>query len=178
MAESRRSEETFPAEIPTVRPERELPAQPSRANPRLNEMAEAIGGALGNASRQVQNARDRFTVIQGGGLEGAGSSTEYIKQAALDKMQIAQARVEEIKQQAGAAVAQTRIQAAAKLEEVRARASQVVEEAKNSAVRRARLARLRAARFRAERPLTLIGIIGGAAFLLGIFLRLGRDKRG
>lgn len=170
MADSRRSEETFPAEIPTVRPERELPAQPSRANPRLNEMAEAIGGVLGNASRQVRNARDRFTVIQGGGVEGAGSSAEHIKQAA--------ARVEEIKQRAGAALAHTRIQATAKLEDMRTRASQVAEEAKNSAVRRARLARLRAARFRAERPLTVIGIIGGAAFLLGIFLRLGRDKRG
>ncbi len=178
MAESRRSEETFPAEIPTVRPERELPPQPSRANPRLNEMAEAIGGVLGSASRQVQNARDRFTVIQGGGGEDAGSRAEHIKHAALDKLQTAHEKVEEFKVRAGAAVEQTRIQATAKLEDMRTRASQVAEEAKNSAVRRARLARLRAARFRAERPLTLIGLIGGAAFLLGLFLRLGRDKRG
>lgn len=174
MAESRRSEQTHPPDIPGLAPERELPVSPTHANPRLNETAEALGSALGSASRQVQNARDRFTVILGGGVEGAGSSAEHIKQAALDKMQTAQARVEEIKQRAGAAIAQT----SAKVEDVRARASQMAVEAKASAERRARLARLRATRFRAQRPLTLIGIIGGAAFLLGIFLRLGRDKRG
>ncbi len=149
MAESRRSEQTHPPYIPGLAPERELPVSARHANPRLYEAAEAIGTALGKASRQVQNARNRFTVIQGG---VQSTPAEHIKQIALDEIKTAQEKVEEIKERAGEVI--------------------------DSAMRRARLARLRAARFRAERPLTLIGIIGGAAFLLGIFLRLGRDKRG
>ncbi|HKW68496.1 MAG TPA: hypothetical protein VJP04_14475, partial [Terriglobales bacterium] len=60
MAETRRSEQTLPPDIPALEPERELPAATTRSNPRLNEAAEAIGSALGSATRQAQNARNRF----------------------------------------------------------------------------------------------------------------------
>jgi ElaB/YqjD/DUF883 family membrane-anchored ribosome-binding protein len=174
MAETRRSERTLPPDIPALEPEWELPAATTRSNPRLNEAAEAIGSALGSAKRQVQNARDRFTVIPG----GSAQATDQIKQTAQDKMQAAQEKVEEIKERAGAAMEQAKAQATAALQDARVRASRLAREAKDSAVERARLVRLRATRFSNERPLALIGAIGGAAFLLGVFLRLGRGKRG
>ncbi|HJT00963.1 MAG TPA: hypothetical protein VJ756_17855 [Terriglobales bacterium] len=178
MAETRRSEQTLPPNIPALEPERELPAATTRSNPRLNEAAEAIGSALGSATRQVQNARDRFTVIRGGGMPGGPSTTEQIKQTAQDKMQAAQEKVEEIKERAGAVVGEARSRATAALEDARLKASRMAQDAKDLAVERARLVRLRATRFSHERPLAVIGAIGGAAFLLGVFLRLGRGKRG
>jgi ElaB/YqjD/DUF883 family membrane-anchored ribosome-binding protein len=174
MAETRRSEQTLPPEIPALEPERELPAATTRSNPRLNEAAEAIGSALGSATRQVQNARDRFIVIPG----GSAQATEQLKQKAQEKMQAAQEKVEEIKERAGAVVEQARTRATAALVDARVRASRMAQEAKDSAAERARLVRLRATRFSNERPLAVIGAIGGAAFLLGVFLRVGRGKRG
>jgi ElaB/YqjD/DUF883 family membrane-anchored ribosome-binding protein len=174
MAETRRAEQTLPPEIPAPEPERELPAANTRSNPRLNEAAEVIGSALGSATRQVQNARERFTVIRG----GSAQTTEQVKQMAQEKVQAAQEKVEEIKERAGTAVEQARTRATAALEDARVRASRVAQYAKDSAVERARLVRLRATRFSHERPLAVISVIGGAAFLLGIFLRVGRGKRG
>ena len=174
MAETRRSEQTLPPEIPALEPERELPAANTRSNPRLNEAAEAIGSALGSATRQVQNARDRFTVIRG----GTAHTTEQVRQTAQEKMEAAQEKVEEIKERAGTAVEEARAQVTAALENARARASRMAQEAKDSAMERARLVRLRATRFSQERPLAVIGAIGGAAFLLGVFLRVGRGRRG
>jgi ElaB/YqjD/DUF883 family membrane-anchored ribosome-binding protein len=174
MAETRRSEQTLPPDIPALEPERELPAATTRSNPRLNEAAEAIGSALGSATRQVQNARDRFTVIPG----GSAQATEQVKRTAQDKMLAVQEKVEEIKERAGSMVAEARTRATAALEDARFKASRMAQEAKDSAVERARLVRLRATRFSNERPLAVIGAIGGAAFLLGIFLRIGRGKRG
>jgi ElaB/YqjD/DUF883 family membrane-anchored ribosome-binding protein len=174
MAETRRSEQTLPPDIPALEPERELPAATTRSNPRLNEAAEAIGSALGSATRQVQNARDRFTVIPG----GSAQATEQVKRTAQDKMLAVQEKVEEIKERAGSMVAEARTRATAALEDARFKASRMAQEAKDSAVERARVVRLRATRFSNERPLALIGAIGGAAFLLGIFLRIGRGKRG
>lgn len=165
MAETRRIGQTFPPDVPALKPERELPAATTRTNPRLNDAAQAIGGALGSATRQVQNVRDRFTVIPG------GATTEQLKQSAQEK-------VEEIRERTSAAVEQARIQARAKLQEARFTASRVAQNAKDTAVERARVVRLRAARLTNERPLALLAGIGGAAFLLGIFLRAGRGKRG
>ena len=173
MAETKRTEELLSPEIPAFEVERELPAADTRSNPRLNEAAEAISGALGSATRQVQNTRDRFTVIRGG-----APTTQQIKQTVQEKMQAAQEKVEQIKERAGTAVEQTRIQATAKLEDVRVRASRMAQDAKDSAVERARMVRQRATRFSEDRPLSVIGVMGGAAFLLGIFLRVGRGKRG
>ena len=174
MAETRRSEQTLPPDIPALEPERELPAATTRSNPRLNEAAEAIGSALGSATRQVQNARDRFTVIPG----GSAQATEQVKRTAQDKMLAVQEKVEEIKERAGSMVGEAKTRATAALEDARFKASRMAQEAKDSTVERARLVRLRATRFSNERPLAVIGAIGGAAFLLGIFLRVGRGKRG
>ncbi len=174
MAETRRSEQTLPPDMPALKPERELPAATTRSNPRLNEAAEAIGSALGSATRQVQNARDRFTVIPG----GSAQATEQVKRTAQDKMLAVQEKVEEIKERAGSMVGEAKTRATAALEDARFKASRMAQEAKDSAVERARLVRLRATRFSNERPLAVIGAIGGAAFLLGIFLRVGRGKRG
>ena len=92
MAETRRTQQALTPEMADLDldPEHELPPASAPANHRLNETAEAIGGALGNAARRVQNVRDRFTVIRG----GAEASGEQIKQTAQQK-------VEEIKQRAG-----------------------------------------------------------------------------
>jgi ElaB/YqjD/DUF883 family membrane-anchored ribosome-binding protein len=176
MAETRRSEQTLPPDIPALEPERELPAATTRSNPRLNEAAEAIGSALGNATRQAQNARNRFSVIRGG-AEGPAAS-EQLKQAAREKISAAQEKVEELRDQAGAVVEQARNRATAALEGARVKTSRIAQDVKDSAVERARVVRLRATRFSNERPLAVIGAIGGAAFLLGIFLRIGRGKRG
>jgi ElaB/YqjD/DUF883 family membrane-anchored ribosome-binding protein len=176
MAETRRSEQTLPPDIPALEPERELPAATTRSNPRLNEAAEAIGSALGNATRQAQNARNRFSVIRGG-AEGPPTS-EQLKQAAREKISTAQEKVEELREQAGAVMEQARNRATAALEDARVKTSRIAQDVKDSAVQRARLVRLRATRFSNERPLAVIGAIGGAAFLLGIFLRIGRGKRG
>ena len=176
MAETRRTEQTLPPEVPSVDPERELPPAAERANPRLNEAAEAIGSALGSATRQVQNARDRFTVIRGG---GPGSSpAEQIRQTADELKQAAQEKVEDMRQRASMAVEQARIEAGAKLEDARVKASRLTQDAVDSASERARMLRRRAARLTRERPLAVIGVIGAAAFLLGIILRVRRGKRG
>jgi ElaB/YqjD/DUF883 family membrane-anchored ribosome-binding protein len=171
MAETRRTEPTFAPDQPALDPERELPPATTQTNPRLNEAAEAIGGALGSATRQVQNVRDRFTVIRGGGVQGGPSTTEQIRQTAQEK-------VAELKERAGAAMEQARIRATTRLEEARAKASRMAQDARETATERARMVRQRAARFTEERPLMALGIIAGAAFLLGIFLRVRRGKRG
>jgi len=176
MAETRRSEQTLPPDIPDLEPERELPAATTRSNPRLNEAAEAIGSALGSATRQAQNARNRFSVIRGGA--GGPAASEQLKQAAREKISAAQEKVEELRDQAGAVVEQARNRATAALEGARVKTSRIAQDVKDSAVERARVVRLRATRFSNERPLAVIGAIGGAAFLLGIFLRIGRGKRG
>jgi hypothetical protein len=129
MAETRRSEQTLPPDIPAMDPERELPAATTRSNPRLNGAAEAIGSALGSATRQVQNARDRFTVIPG----GSAQATQHVKQTAQEKMQAAQEKVEEIKERAGAVVEEVRTRATAALEDARVRASRMAKGAKDSA---------------------------------------------
>lgn len=177
MVETKRMEQTLPPDMPVLDPERELPASSARSNPRLNDAAEAIGGALGSATRQVQNARERFTVIRGG-AEGGPSSTEQLKQAAREKVEDVQEKVQGLKQRASAAVEQARIQTTAKLEDARVKASHLAYSAKDSATEHARMIRWRAARVTNERPLAVIAVIGGAAFLLGIFLRLGRGRRG
>jgi ElaB/YqjD/DUF883 family membrane-anchored ribosome-binding protein len=174
MAETKRTEETPPPDVPVLDPERELPEADTRSNPRLNDAAEAIGGALGSATRQVQNARERFTVIRG----GAEGGTEQLKQTAREKLEEVQEKVGELKERASAAVEQARIQATAKLEDARVKASRLAQSARDSATERARMVRWRAVRLTHERPLAVIAAIGGAAFLLGIFLRLGRGKRG
>jgi ElaB/YqjD/DUF883 family membrane-anchored ribosome-binding protein len=174
MAEARRTEQMLEPDQPALDPERELPPATTRTNPALNEAAEAIGGALGGVTRQVQKARDRFQVIRGGGVQGGLSASEQLKHGAQEKMQAAQEKVGEIRKRAGTAVEQARIQAEIKLEEARAKASRMAREARE----RARVMRQRAAHLTAERPLAVLAGIGAAAFLLGIFLRVGRGKRG
>ena len=174
MAEARRTEQMLAPDQPALDPERELPPATTRTNPALNEAAEAIGGALGGVTRQVQKARDRFQVIRGGGVQGGLSASEQLKHGAQEKMQAAQEKVGEIRKRAGTAVEQARIQAEIKLEEARAKASRMAREARE----RARVMRQRAAHLTAERPLAVLAGIGAAAFLLGIFLRAGRGKRG
>lgn len=177
MAETRRTEQRLPLDRLEVDPERELPPAAPRSNPRLNEAGEAIGEALGTATREVQNVRDRFTVIRGGGEDGP-PTTEQLKQTAQEKVEELQERVEDLKGRAGAAVEQARIQATARLEEARLAASRMAHNARETAAERARMVRWRAARLTDERPLAVLAAIAGAAFLLGIFLRVGRGKRG
>ena len=170
MAEPKATDQTYPPEMKAVRPERELPAANARDNPRLNETAHAIGSALGSATRQVHNVRERFTVIRGGGQDGR-SAAEHLKATAQQK-------VNEIKERALTAVEQARVEATSRLEEARVSASKLVQEAKESATERVRIVRLRAARLTDERPLAVLAGIGVAALLLGVLLRVGRGKRG
>lgn len=172
MAETRRTEQTLPPDVPTVDPERELPAAAEHANPRLNEAAEAIGSALGSATRQVNNVRERFTVIRGGGP--GPSAADQIRDKADQFKQTAQEKVEDLKQRASTAVEQARIEATATLEDVRLKTQNAV----NSASQRARMAARRVERLTDERPLAVLAAIGGVAFLLGIILRVRRGKRG
>lgn len=176
MAETRRTEQTLPPDVPSVDPERELPPATEHANPRLNEAAEAIGSALGSATRQVQNARDRFTVIRGGGP--GPSTTDQIRQKADELKQTAQEKVDDLKQRASTAVEQARIQAAAKLDDARVKASRVTKDVVDSTTERARMVSRRLERLTDQRPLAVLAGIAGAAFLLGIILRVRRGKRG
>jgi ElaB/YqjD/DUF883 family membrane-anchored ribosome-binding protein len=175
MAETKRTD--VPPDLPAIDPERELPPAAPRSNPRLNEAAEAIGGALGSATRQVQNMRERFTVIPGG-AEGGPSTTEQLKHTAQERVEELQEKVQDVRQRAGAAVEQARIQATAKLADARVAASRMAENARDTVTQKARMVRWRAARLTDERPLAVLAAIAGAAFLLGIFLRVGRGKRG
>lgn len=169
MAETRRTEQRLAPDLPALDPERELPPATAHSNPRLNEAAEVIGGALGSATRQAQHVRDRFEVIRGGAQ--GGPSMEQLRHSAQEKL-------EELKERAGIAMEQARVQATARLEDARTRASRLAHNAMDSATARAREMRQRAARLSDERPLAVLAGIGAAAFLLGIFLRLERGKRG
>lgn len=169
MAETRRTEQRLAPGQPALDPERELPPATAHSNPRLNEAAEAIGGALGSATRQAQRVRDRFEVIRGGAQ--GGPSMEQLKHSTQEKL-------EELKERAGTAMEQARVQATARLEDARTRASRLAHDAMDSASERVRLIRLRATRLANERPLAVLGVMGAAAFLLGIFLRVRRGKRG
>ncbi|HLK34508.1 MAG TPA: hypothetical protein VKT29_15540 [Terriglobales bacterium] len=177
MAETRRFEQALPPDIPDVDPERELPPAQRPSNARLNETAEAIGGALGSAARQVQNARDRLTVIRGG-AQGGRSTGEQITEKAEQIKNTAQTKAEEVGQRARSALHEARIQAAARIEDARQATSRLAQEARQSASQRVRLVRARAARLADERPVQVVLGIGAAAFLLGIILRVGRGKRG
>jgi ElaB/YqjD/DUF883 family membrane-anchored ribosome-binding protein len=70
------------------------------------------------------------------------------------------------------------MEAGSRLEDAKAAASRMARNARDSAVDRARMLRLRSERLVSERPLQLLAGIGVTAFLLGIFLRVGRAKRG
>ncbi len=84
--------------IPVDDPNRELPAEAAATrNPRLNETAEAIGGAVGSAvdtvrhlPERLQEMKERFTVIRGRVQEDAATTATEWKETAREKA--AQAR--------------------------------------------------------------------------------------
>ncbi len=85
--------------VPVDDPNRELPAQTAEtnSNPRLNDTAEAIGGAVGSAvdtvrrlPERLQEMKERFTVIRGRLQEDAATTATEWKETARDKA--AQAR--------------------------------------------------------------------------------------
>jgi ElaB/YqjD/DUF883 family membrane-anchored ribosome-binding protein len=86
-----------PTGVPVVPvPERELPVG-SDANARLRITAESVGNAVGKAvnkvrtlPRRVSSMKERFTVIRGGGTEGA--SPADMKETARQKIYEARSR--------------------------------------------------------------------------------------
>lgn len=77
-------------------PERELPAG-SDTNLRLRNTAESVGNAVGRAvnkvrtlPRRVSSMKERFTVIRGGGGEGASAAD--IKETARQRIDEARSR--------------------------------------------------------------------------------------
>jgi hypothetical protein len=157
-------------ELPPAESELELPRVEPSINPRLNETAEAIGSALGNAARNIKEVRARFTVIRGQASESVTSKAEELKQAADEKLQHAKVR-------AGQAIEDVKQETVARIEDAKLRASRIMEDARDAAAERIEQARGRALHLADERPLTVLAGIAGVFFGLGIFLRVWRSNR-
>lgn len=167
--------------VPGMNTERELPerATPSsighipeaetQRNPRLSGAAEKVGRTLGTAVSGARSARDRFTVIRGGGGEGG------IKDKMSDVVDQAREKGEELvdkaRQTGEELVGKAREKGSELAEQARSKTAELKEQAR---------VRLEQARSRAEHmvrhdPVRVIGAAALLGVVLGIFLRVWRD---
>ena len=146
-----------------------------RQNPRLNDTAEVIGTAFGQAARRVQDMKDRFTVISGKTRASAASTANDWRQVTDEKMQEAKERASQAFDEVRLKAEEVRLRAADTLHDARDRAAQVLDDARYNATEKINRARFAANRFVKERPLHVILGVGGAAFVVGILLRVGRS---
>jgi ElaB/YqjD/DUF883 family membrane-anchored ribosome-binding protein len=147
-----------------------------RQNPRLNDTAEAIGNAVGNAARRVQEMKDRFTVISGRTRASASSTAYDWKQATDEKMQEARERATQAFEEVRLKAEEVRLKANDTLQDAKDRASRVLEDVRQNAADKLNRARFTANRFADQRPLHIILGIGAAAFVVGVLLRVGRSN--
>jgi ElaB/YqjD/DUF883 family membrane-anchored ribosome-binding protein len=140
-----------------------VPEQPE-AHPRLNQAAETVGRALGTAVSGVRNIPDklnegkqRFEVIRGGGSERAKAKVNEAVEHAREKGEELVGKAKE------------------KGEELLEQAREKGEELKEQAQIRLEQARARAARIARTDPLRVIGAAAVFGIVLGIVLRLWRD---
>ena len=137
------------SQVPVSDPERELPAETRAVNPQWNRTAEQIGSTVGRAVAKVRQMPQRA------------------ERAAQELTNEVRDRLEVIRRQQGPS-ATTRL---------REKAEQTADELKGRARENVQVARNRAQRLARENPIEVIVVTFGAAFILGIALRIWRSNR-
>lgn len=167
--------------VPGMNTQRELPerATPSSLghipdaetdrNPRLSGAAEKVGRTLGTAVSGARSARDRFTVIRGGGGERG------IKDKVSDVVDQAREKGEELVDKARQTSEELVGKAREKGSELAEQARSKSQELKEQAQVRFEQARARAAHMARRDPVRVIGAAAVLGAVLGIFLRVWRD---
>ena len=135
--------------LPVTDPERELPAETRAVNPHWNQAAEQIGSSVGRAVATVRQMPQR---------------AEQVAQELTNEMRD---RLETIRSEQGSSVT-TRL---------REKAEETADELKGRARENVQVARNRAQRLAREKPLEIIVMAFGAAFIVGIALRIWRSNR-
>jgi uncharacterized protein YjbJ (UPF0337 family) len=148
-----------------------LPEQASPAsNPRLNQTAENIGAAVGNTVREIKDIKDRFRAAKDDSAESAWSAAAGWKQRAGES-------IDDAKQRASRAVQAAGDKASEVLNTARQRASDAVDTARAKASENIEATRRRATHVANEYPVHVVLGAAGAAFALGIALRIWRSSR-
>lgn len=153
--------DTFPAAAPEWANQRtsgnwNTPPERGQKDNRLIARAEQIGDTLGNAVARVRELTGRIENIRGRFRRIRGNAQEDIADTA----------------------GQLRATAEQRLSQLRDNASRRVAGLRHAAARRVADARYRVDRVANERPLQFIAAAAGAAFLLGVTLRIWRSNRG
>jgi ElaB/YqjD/DUF883 family membrane-anchored ribosome-binding protein len=173
-----------PILVGTMRPERELP---EAGNPRLNRTAEQIGSALGKAvtqARRVPNtARRGLHVVRDRAQEAGDGAAAQISNSASSLAESAQRRAREF---ADVAEERGRVlldkaddltqNVAQRANEIKQQLDEHTRELRAKAKLNVQQARWRGQRLIQERPIYVLAGIAGAAFLLGISLRIVRSR--
>jgi hypothetical protein len=155
-----------PREVPPA-----LPEQASLAsNPRLNQTAENIGSAVGNTVREMKDLKSRLRGAKEESAESAWSAAAGWKQRAEES-------IDEAKQRASRAVQAAGDKASEVLGTARQRASDAVDAARAKASENIEATRRRATYVANEYPVHLVLGAAGAAFALGVALRIWRSNR-
>jgi ElaB/YqjD/DUF883 family membrane-anchored ribosome-binding protein len=168
----------------TMRPERELP---EAGNPRLNRTAEQIGSALGRAVTQARRvpdtARRGLHVVRDRAQEAGDGAAAQISNSASSLAENAQRRAREFVDVAEARGRVLLDKADDLTQNVAQRASEIKQELdertrelRAKAKLNVQQARWRGERLIQERPLHILGGITGAAFLLGVSIRIVRSR--
>jgi len=151
--------DTYPAEPPRDSGWRPADQRSFGRNPQLDDKAEKIGSFVGNVVSRGREALGRLDSMKSDVRRSSGDKVEEIKQRAAEKFSNARA------------VALDR------LDEWRDSARDSANNAKDVVVRRTREARIRAKNYTNENPHHIILGIAGAAFALGLTVRLMRRSR-
>lgn len=165
-------------------PERELP---EGGNPRLNRAAEQIGTAMGKAVSQARRAPETakrgIHVVRDHAQNMKTGATDSAQQKARELSANAQRKAQElmdVAEERGRALLDkaddVSRRVAHKGSELRQQLDDRAHELKAEARLRLQEARLRGWRLIHEKPLHVLGGIAGAAFVLGVSLRIVRSR--
>ncbi len=135
--------------LPVTDPERELPSKARAINPQWNQAAEQIGSSLGRAVTKVRQMPQRAEQV-------AQELTNEVR----DRLEVIR-----------------REQAPSVTARLREKAEQTADELKGRARENVQVARIRAQRLAREKPLQIIVVAFGAAFIVGVALRIWRSNR-
>ena len=136
--------------LPVTDSERELPTETRAVNPQWNQAAEQIGSSLGRAVAKVRQMPQR-----------AERAAQELTNEMRDRLEVIRGEQVPI--------------VTARLRE---KAEQTADELKGRARENVQVARIRAQRLAREKPLEIIVAAFGAAFIVGVALRIWRSNRG
>jgi ElaB/YqjD/DUF883 family membrane-anchored ribosome-binding protein len=167
-----------------MRPERELP---EAGNPRLNRTAEQIGSVLGKAVTQARrvpdSARRGLHVVRDRAQEASDGAAAQISNSASSLAESAQRRAREF---ADVAEERGRVlidkaddlsqNVAQRANEIKQQLDERTRELRAKAKLNVQQAQWRGERLIQERPIHVLAGIAGAAFLLGVSLRIVRSR--